>query len=34
MMATEFGTSIEGLRPNTEMERGKGTAKGVYYAGG
>lgn len=32
-MATEFGTKVEDLKPNTDMERGKGTAKGVFYAG-
>lgn len=32
-MATEFGTEVTGLKANTEMERGKGSAKGVYYAG-
>lgn len=31
-MATELETNIEGLAPNIDMERGKGIAKGVYYA--
>lgn len=28
-----FGAKVEGLKPNTQMERGRGMAEGVFYAG-
>lgn len=29
----EFGTQVADLKPNTDTERGRGTAKGIFYAG-
>ena len=29
----EYGTKVEDLKPNPDLERGRGTAKGVYYGG-